>query len=66
MTLYWEAYYGTDIIPADDWPFKTWIAIIHTNDNIGAPPISEVQKTLEEARRLAPNAKLTIGIAHHC
>jgi len=61
MTLYWEAYYGTDIIPADDWPFKTWIAIIHTNDNVGAPPIDEVNKTLEQARKLAPNAKLTIG-----
>lgn len=61
MTLYWEAYYGTDIIPADDWPFKTWIAIIHTNDNVGAPPIDEVVKTLDAARKLAPNAKLTIG-----
>ena len=61
MTLYWEAYYGTDIIPADNWPFKTWIAIIHTNDNVGAPPIEEVMKTLETARKLAPNAKLTIG-----
>ena len=61
MTLYWEAYYGTDIIPADDWPFKTWIAIIHTNDNVGAPPLDEVVKTLETARKLAPNAKLTIG-----
>ncbi len=61
MTLYWEAYYGTDIIPADNWPFKTWIAIIHTNDNVGAPPIDEVMKTLEIARKLAPNAKLTIG-----
>lgn len=61
MTLYWEAYYGTDIIPADDWPLKTWIAIIHTNDNVGAPPIGEVVKTLGETRKLAPNAKLTIG-----
>lgn len=61
MTLYWEAYYGTDIIPADDWPFKTWIAIIHTNDNVGAPPIDEVRRTLDAARKLAPNARLTIG-----
>jgi alpha-mannosidase len=61
MTLYWEAYYGTDIIPADDWPFKTWIAIIHTNDNVGAPPIDEVIKTLDAAKKLAPNARLTIG-----
>jgi alpha-mannosidase len=61
MTLYWEAYYGTDIIPADDWPFKTWIAIIHTNDNVGPPPIGEVVKTLEAARKLAPRANLTIG-----
>ena len=61
MTLYWGAYYGTDIIPADNWPFKTWIAIIHTNDNVGAPPIDEVVKTLDAARKLAPNARLTIG-----
>ncbi len=61
MTMYWEPYYGTDIIPPEGYPFKTWIAIIHTNDNVGAPPYPEVAKNLETARKLAPNAKITIG-----
>ena len=61
MTMYWEKYYGTDIIPPDGWPCKSWIAIIHTNDNVGAPPFKEVEKNLKEAQRLAPNAKIKIG-----
>ena len=61
MTMYWEKYYGTDIIPPDGWPYKSWIAIIHTNDNVGAPPFKEVEKNLKEAHRLAPNAIIKIG-----
>ena len=61
MTMYWEPYYGTDIVPPEGYPFKTWIAIIHTNDNVGAPPYPEVEKNIELARKLAPNAKISIG-----
>ena len=61
MTMYWGEYYGTSLTPPEGWPFKTWLAIIHTNDNVGAPSPEEVEKVLSEARTLAPNARLKIG-----
>lgn len=61
MTMYWGKYYGTTLIPSEDWQYKTWLAIIHTNDNSGAPTPEEVKKILADAHRLAPNAKVKIG-----
>ena len=61
MTMYWGEYYGTSIIPPEGWPFKTWIAIIHTNDNVGAPTPEEVEDVLNKTKELAPNAKVRIG-----
>lgn len=61
MTMYWAGSYGTSLIPPDGWPYKTWLAIIHTNDNQGPPPPSQVKEILEKTRKLAPNAKIRIG-----
>jgi len=35
LTMYWGKYYGTSLVPPQDWKFKTWLAIIYTNDNQG-------------------------------
>jgi len=61
MTIYWAGYYGTDLVPPAGWPHKTWLAIIHTNDNTGAPSAAEINATLEKARELAPNARIRVG-----
>jgi alpha-mannosidase len=61
LTMYWGEYYGTSLTPPEGWPFSTWLAIIHTNDNVGAPSPADVEKVLSEARTLAPNARLKIG-----
>jgi len=61
LTIYWGKYYGTSIIPPDGWKHKSWLAIIHTNDNQGPPTQAEVDKVLADAHRLAPNAKVKIG-----
>ncbi len=61
MTMYWGASYGTTLVPPDNWPYKTWLAIIHTNDNEGPPKPEDVEKVLEKAHQLAPNARLRIG-----
>ena len=61
MTMYYERYYGTDLVSPEGWPYKTWLALIPTNDNMGAPPAKEVKQTLEQIRELAPNAKIKIG-----
>lgn len=55
MTLYWGGYDGTDLIPPEGWPF----AIIHTNDNLGAPSLQTIIKeTLRKAHELAPTCNL--------
>ena len=61
LTMYSWKYYGTDVVPPDGWPYKTWIAIIHTNDNQGAPEPEVVQQTIDEIKRLNPNASVTQG-----
>ena len=61
MTLYWGGYYGTDLIPPEGWPFTSWLAIIHTNDNLGAPSLQEIKETLRKAHELAPNARIRVG-----
>jgi alpha-mannosidase len=61
LTMYSWKYYGTDVVPPEGWPYKTWLAIIHTNDNQGAPEPEVVQQTLDEIKRLNPNARVTQG-----
>ena len=61
MTMYWGKYYGTSLVPPAEWKHKTWLAIIHTNDNSGAPSPEDVKKVLDETRRLAPNAIIKTG-----
>lgn len=61
MTMYNERYYGTDLVSPKGWPYKTWMALIPTNDNTGAPSADEVKETLQKIRELAPNAKIRIG-----
>jgi alpha-mannosidase len=61
MTMYYERYYGTDLVSPKGWPFKTWMALVPTNDNEGAPTVEEVMKILDQIARLAPNAKIKIG-----
>src|SRR5690606_27401634 len=38
--------YGTGLLPPEDWPHKTWLALIHTGDNHGPPTPGEVKKLL--------------------
>jgi alpha-mannosidase len=61
LTMYSWKYYGTDVVPPEGWPYKTWIAIIHTNDNTGAPEPEVVASTVDEIKRLNPNAKVIQG-----
>ena len=61
MTIYWGKSYGTSLVPDKDWKFKTWLAIVHTNDNQGPPSPEDVEITLKKAHELAPNAKVRIG-----
>lgn len=61
LTMYWGLYYGTSLVPPEGWKHKTWLAIVHTHENTGAPTMQEVEQTLAEVHRLAPKAKVRIG-----
>jgi len=61
LTMYSEAGYGTGLEPPANWPFRTWLALIHTGDNQGPPTPDEVRRILEEAKRRFPGARIRIG-----
>lgn len=61
LTLYWAEYYGSGILPPKDWPHKTWLAMIHTHENTGAPSPGEVAELLKEANEKMPNVNIKIG-----
>ena len=53
--------YGTWPLPPNDWPHKTWLALIHTYDNMGPPKPGQVRDVIGRIRREAPDAEVTIG-----
>ena len=61
LTMYSASGYGTGLVPPDRWPYRTWLALIHTGDNHGPPTPEEVQTLLAEAARTLPGVKVRIG-----
>jgi alpha-mannosidase len=61
MTMYFGPYYGTSPAPPDGWPYQTWLAIIHTNDNVGPPSFAEFQNVIKNVEKENPGAKVRTG-----
>jgi len=61
LTMYSAKDYGTGVVPPRDWPFQTWLALIHTGDNQGPPSPEEVEALLAQARRDLPGVELKMG-----
>lgn len=61
MTMYFGPYYGTTPSPPEGWPYKTWLAIIHTNDNTGAPSYEEFVSAIHEIEKKNPGARVRTG-----
>jgi len=61
LTFYWAEYYGSGILPPKNWPHKTWLAMIHTHENSGAPSPEEVAELLKTAREEMPDVNIKIG-----
>lgn len=61
MTMYFGPYYGTSPAPPEGWPYQTWMAIIHTNDNTGASSFEEFKKALKDIEEKNPGAKVRTG-----
>ena len=53
--------YGTQLLPPDDWPYRTWLALIVAGDNHGPPSAVEVDKLLKQAAEELPGAKIKFG-----
>ncbi len=61
LTFNWAEYYGSGIMPPKDWKHKTWLAMIHTHENTGAPTPEEVAELLRSAKEKMPDARVRIG-----
>jgi len=60
LTMY-STDYGTGLVPPENWPYKTWLALLHTGDNAGPPRPEEVKKVLDEAAQKLPSVRVRIG-----
>jgi len=60
LTMY-SGDYGTGLKPPGNWPYKTWLALIHTGDNHGPPTADEVKRLLQLAAHEVPDVKIRLG-----
>ncbi len=61
LTMYVAQGYGTGLLPPDNWPHRTWLALIHTGDNHGPPKPEEVSRYLAELKTKCPDVQVQIG-----
>ena len=61
LTMYSGGDYGTGLVAPADWPYRTWLALIHSSDNHGPPKPEEVGQILNEAAQKLPGVKLRLG-----
>lgn len=61
LTYYSVGGYGTPLLPPDDWPFDTWLALQHTLDNAGPQTSEELQGIHSTISEAAPNAEIIFG-----
>ena len=56
-----DPYIGHNLVPPNDWPYKTWPAIIVTSDNSGPPTLEEVKSLFAEALEKLPGTTIRMG-----
>jgi alpha-mannosidase len=61
LTMYAAEGYGTGLAPPENWPYRTWLALLHTGDNHGPPKPEEVSQLLAQARTNWPGVQVRIG-----
>ena len=52
---------GINLLPPENWPYKTWLAIIVTPDNTGPPDAESLEPLFREVRETYPDIKLRMG-----
>lgn len=60
LTMY-SPEYGTGLTPPEDWPYRTWLALLHAGDNAGPPKPEEIPRILSDAQQRMPEAEIRIG-----
>jgi len=61
LTFYNKGGYGSDFLPPDNWEYPVWLALMHTNDNIGPQNpnvIDEIENAMEE---VLPESEVFVG-----
>ncbi|MCL2623213.1 MAG: hypothetical protein FWD31_06040, partial [Planctomycetaceae bacterium] len=53
--------YGSGIDPPNDWPYQTWLGLIHTGDNHGPPRAEEIEELFRQCAERYPGVAVRIG-----
>lgn len=60
LTMY-NSGYGTGMLPPENWPFATWMALMNTNDNCGPQTSEIVSAVYEQIHARYPEAEVVSG-----
>ena len=60
LTMY-NSGYGTSLLPPEDWPLDTWVAILNTQDNSGPQSAQIVLSYYDKLRRAFPGVEISCG-----
>lgn len=52
---------GENLLPAKDWPYKVWPAILVTGDNSGPPTAARIKGLFEEVKEKMPDVRVHMG-----
>ena len=52
---------GENLMPAKEWPYKVWPAILVTGDNSGPPTGEQIKAMFEEIKTKMPGVKVHMG-----
>ncbi len=61
LTFYSAGNYGTGLLPPENWPYKTWLAMLMTGDNQGPPTLKEAETLRREASDKLPSVNVHFG-----
>jgi len=61
LLTFYSRDYGSSLEPPAAWPYKVWLALIHTGDNQGPPNPEDVQRLRARAKEKLPGVKLRFG-----
>ncbi|MGN0213472.1 MAG: hypothetical protein ACI4AH_01535 [Muribaculaceae bacterium] len=52
---------GTDLLPAKDWKYKVWPAILVTGDNTGPTTANKIKELFDNVKQKMPGVKVHMG-----